>query len=71
MAKQTVTMLRLISIALIVVGIGFGIWAYQISGSMGSQLSQTLTGSHSDKVMTLYISGAVSLAIGLFLFLRK
>ncbi|TQV88448.1 DUF3185 family protein [Aliikangiella coralliicola] len=71
MAKQSVSTNKMISIALIIVGAGLVYWGYQSSGSIGSQLSQTFTGSHSDKVMMLYIGGAASLVVGLYLFFKK
>ena len=60
-----------IGIALLVTGTGLAYWGYQQSGSIGSQISQTLTGSHSDKVMMLYIGGATSFVVGLYLFFRR
>lgn len=63
--------MKLIGIALIVIGIGLAFWGYQMSESISSQLTQTITGSYSDKVMTLFIGGAASFVVGLFLFFRK
>jgi len=59
---------KLVSIALMVLGLGIAIWAYQMSGSLGSQLSKTLTGSFTDKVMLTYIGAAISFIIGLYLY---
>ena len=59
---------KLISIALMVIGIGMLIWGYQMSGSVGSQLSKTFTGSFTDNVMLMFIGGAVSLAVGLYMY---
>jgi hypothetical protein len=42
-----------------------------LSGGVGSQLNQAFSGSPTDKVMAFYIGGAVSLAVGLFLLLKK
>lgn len=67
--KKTVS--AVIGIALLVTGAGLAWWGYQQSGSIGSQISLTLTGSHSDKVMMLYIGGATSFALGLYLFFRR
>jgi len=61
---------KIIGIALIVIGLGLAFWGYRSSGSVGSQLTQAFAGSDS-KVMTLYISGAVSFVVGLFLFIKK
>ena len=63
--------MKIIGIALLVVGLGLGYWGYQISESLGSQLTETMTGSPTDKVMMLYIGGAVSFVVGLLLFLKK
>ena len=63
--------MKIIGIVLAVAGIGLAIWGYQLSGSVGSQITQAVTGSDTDKVMTLYIAGAVSLVVGLFLFIKK
>jgi len=61
------TSTKMIGIALIVLGLGLAIWGYQLSGSVGSELTQAVTGSETDKVMTLYISGAISFVVGIFL----
>lgn len=62
---------KMISIVLIVVGVGLAFWGYQQSGSVGSQISKTLTGSFTNKVMVCYISGAVCIALGAYLFTKK
>ena len=66
-----ISTLRIIGIALVVLGLGLALWGYQSSGSFGSQVSRAVTGSATDKVMTLYIGGAVSLVAGLFLLIKK
>lgn len=63
--------MKIVGIALIVVGGGLGIWGYQLSGSVGSQISQAVTGSDTDKVMTFYIAGAVSFIVGMYLFAKN
>ena len=62
---------KIISIALMVIGIGLAFWGYQMSGSVGSKITQTITGSFTDKVMILYIAGAVSFIVGLYLNIKK
>jgi len=62
---------KIAGIALLVIGLGLGYWGYEISGSLGSQLNETLSGSPSDKVMMLYIGGAASFVVGLLLFQKK
>ena len=71
MAMGSGTTMKIIGIALVALGIGLAIWGYQLSGSVGSQISQAVTGSDTDKVMTLYISGAVSLVVGIYLLIKK
>jgi len=71
MAKKKKSNMKVISIALMVVGIGLVIWGYQMSGSIGSQISQTFTGSSPDKVILLFIGGAASLVVGLYLYMKK
>ncbi len=69
MAKRSKS--KIISIALMVIGIGLAFWGYQMSGSVGSKITQTITGSFTDKVMILYIAGAVSFIVGLYLNIKK
>jgi hypothetical protein len=71
MAKKSNPAIRIISIVLLITGIGLAVWGYQISGSFGSQLNSAFNGSPTDKVMMLYIGGAVSFVIGLYLLVRK
>lgn len=71
MSKSSKSTKKIISMVLVVIGIGLAFWGYQISGSFGSQLTQTITGSHTDKVMTLYISGAACLVVGIYLYIKK
>lgn len=70
MAKSSKSPMKIISIALIVIGVGLAFWGYQSSGSIASQLSHSLTGSYTDKVMTFYIGGAVSFFVGLYLLMK-
>jgi len=71
MAKISKSTIKTTSIALIVVGAGLAFWGYQKSGGLESKLTNALTGSHTDNVMMLYISGAVCLAVGAYLYLKK
>jgi hypothetical protein len=58
--------MKIVGLILLVVGAGLALWGYQLSDSIGSQLTQAVTGS--EKVMTLYITGAASFIVGLYLF---
>lgn len=62
---------KIIGIVLLVTSIGLAIWGYQMSGSFGSQLNQAINGSYTDKVMIVYIAGAASFIVGLFLLVKK
>ena len=43
----------------------------QFIESLGSQVLQVVTGSDTDKVVTIYLAGANSLAIGIYLFSKR
>lgn len=62
---------KIFGLILVVVGIGFAIWGFQLSGSIGSQVTQAVTGADSDKVMSYYIFGAVSFVVGMYLFIKN
>ena len=62
---------KIIGLILVVLGIGFAVWGFQMSGSVGSQVTQAVTGSDTDKVMTYYILGAISFVVGIYLFFKK
>lgn len=71
MASASAPTMKLIGIALIVIGLGLAFWGYQLSGSLGSQLTEAVTGSHTDQVMTRYIGGAASFVVGLYLLIKS
>lgn len=71
MANGSKSTMKIIGIALMVLGVGLGFWGYQLSESVGSQITQAVTGSDTDKVMTLYIAAAVSFVVGIFIFTKK
>jgi hypothetical protein len=71
MAMGSGTTMKIIGIVLVVLGIGLAIWGYQLSGSVGSQIKHAVTGSDTDKVMTFYITGAVSFIVGIYLFAKN
>jgi hypothetical protein len=71
MAKSAISTAAIIGIALVVAGLGLAFWGYQLSGSVTSQITEAVTGSETDKVMTLYIGGAVSLIVGAYMLIRS
>jgi hypothetical protein len=71
MAMGSGSTMKILGLILIVVGAGLALWGYQLSGSVGSQITQVVTGSDTDKVMTLYIAGAVSFVVGIYLFVKN
>lgn len=62
---------KMIGIILVITGLGLAVWGYQLSSSVGSQITQAVTGSETDKVMTLYMSAAVSFVLGIYFFTKK
>lgn len=70
MANSSTSTTKILGIALVVIGLGLAFWGYRLSGSVGSQITQAVTGSDTDKVMTFYIAGAASFVVGLFLSLK-
>lgn len=71
MATGSGSTIKIAGVILVVIGVGVAIWGYQLSSSVGSQVTQAVTGSDTDKVMTYYIAGAVSFFVGLFLLAKK
>lgn len=63
--------MKIIGLVLAVVGIGFAVWGYQLSRSVGSKVTRAITGADRDKVIIYYIFGAVSFIVGIFLFNRN
>ncbi|MBE8717821.1 DUF3185 family protein [Cellvibrio polysaccharolyticus] len=62
---------RIIGIALIVLGVGLAFMGYQESQSVVSEVSEAVTGTGTDRSMTLIIGGIVSLVVGLVLTFKK
>ncbi len=71
MANGSIPAMKIIGIVLVVIGLGLAFWAYRLSGSVGSQITEAVTGSPTDKIMVFYIGGAVSLVVGLYLLIKK
>jgi hypothetical protein len=70
MANNSMAATKIIGIALVVLGVGLAFWGFRLSDSVGSQISHAVSGSYSDKVMTFYISGAVSFVVGIYLLVK-
>jgi hypothetical protein len=62
---------KLLGIILVVLGAGLVIGGYDMTGSTANELTRALTGSSTDEVMYRYIGGAVCLAAGLFLLVKR
>jgi len=71
MARGSTSTGKILGLALIVVGIGLAIWGYQLSQSVGSQITEVLTGAERDRVMMFYIGGAASFVVGLYLAMKN
>lgn len=71
MAMGSGSTMKIMGIVLVVLGIGLAIWGYQLSGSIESQITQAFTGSDTDKVMTFFITGAVSFVVGIYLVTKN
>ncbi len=71
MAKSAVSAATIIGIALLVAGVGLAFWGYQLSNSFTSQITEVVTGSATDKVMALYIGGAVSIVVGVYMLIKS
>lgn len=71
MAMGTKKLLKAMGLVLMVVGAGLAFWGYQLSDSVGSQITELVTGSEPEEVMIRYIAGAASFVAGLYLFLKK
>ena len=71
MSNQNSSLEKALGLALIVIGAGLAYWGYQISASLTSQVSSTITGSLPKDVMYRYIGGAASAVAGLFLLVKK
>lgn len=71
MANNSISATKVIGLALLVAGLGLAYWGFQLSGSVGSKITQAVTGSATDEVMTFYIAGAVSFVVGAYLFIKR
>lgn len=63
--------LKLLAIVLIVLGAALIVWGLNLSDSVTNEILRVFNGSSMNEVVYRYIAGAVSLAAGLFLFLKE
>lgn len=63
-------MAKMIGFALLLIGALLLYWGYQAHESMGSQVTELVTGSPSDKAMWLLLGGAGCVVVGLLAVLR-
>ncbi len=71
MANSSTATMRIIGIALMVIGLGLAFWGYRLSDTFGSRITHAFTGSYTDEVMAFYLSGVASFVAGMFLSLKK
>lgn len=70
MSNSPISSIKLTGIVLIVLGIGLAFWGYDMSSSIGANINEALTGAEPDKVMMLYIGGAISFIVGIYLAVK-
>lgn len=58
---------KLIGLVLLVVGIVLLFFGWQSSGSLGDQLTESLTGRFTDQTMLMIVSGVACLVAGIYL----
>ncbi|HUX90143.1 MAG TPA: DUF3185 family protein [Gallionellaceae bacterium] len=71
MAKRAASATKMIGFVLVVTGLGLAYWGHQLSGTVGSQIAQAVTGSVTDRVLTYYIGAAASFVVGAYLLIKK
>ncbi len=62
---------KLLGLVLIVVGVALLFFGFNASQSLGDQLTETLTGRFTEETMFMIVGGAVAVAAGAWLVLRK
>jgi uncharacterized membrane protein len=67
MARDSSSKKKILSFLLIVAGMAMVFQGYQLSDSVESQVTEAVTGSYSDEVLMFYISGVISLVVGIIL----
>ena len=62
---------HLLAMLLIAIGLFFLGWAYSTYQSLTSKVSNFFSGTPSDETLVIFAIGAVSLLVGLFLYMSK
>ena len=62
---------KIIGLVLLLVGVVLLYFGYQAYQSVGSEISQALSGTPTDKAMVLLIGGGVTTVVGLVFLLRR
>jgi hypothetical protein len=62
---------KLMGFILLVAGITLLFFGWRSSESLGEQLTETFTGRFTDQTMILIVGGAVCLAAGLYMTVRR
>lgn len=62
---------KLLGVILIVAGAVLLYFGFNASQSLGDQLTETLTGRFTEQTMLMIVAGAVAVAAGAYLALRK
>lgn len=59
-------MLKGLSVALVTAGVALIVWGLQVYRSLGSEVTEALTGAPSDKAIWLLVGGGVAVLTGIF-----
>ena len=71
MAKSALSNKKVISIVLMLIGVGLAGWGYEESVAVSAQVHSAVTGMHLDKVIALYSVGLISFVTGLLIYLKR
>lgn len=70
-ARNMETALHIFGLVMMLFGVALAHWGYELSGSLTSQLTKTVSGILPDEVMYRYLGGAFCWVFGIFLLFRK
>lgn len=62
---------KVIGAVLLAAGTGLLVWGYQLYGGVGNKLSRALGGGTSNEAMLALAGGALCVAVGMVVLLRK